>query len=107
MEIPSVEVDADLDNHEIEAQICRNWLISEAGRLARFDRPEGYRNVLLHYKQHLQFRQLQMMEQAAQAGQLPPDEEAGKETSKKKGTNGSGMAPQENEESDGSRATIQ
>jgi hypothetical protein len=103
-EVPSVEVDPDLDNHQIEAQICRNWLISEAGRLARFDRPEGYKNVLLHFKQHMQFINLQAQEQQAAAEGLPEDEGAGKTA---KGQNGSGMAPKENEESDGNRATIQ
>jgi predicted RNA-binding Zn-ribbon protein involved in translation (DUF1610 family) len=51
-EIPSVEVDPDVDNHAIEFEICRNWLVSEAGRLAKIDNLSGYKNVLLHMKMH-------------------------------------------------------
>lgn len=51
--IPSVEVDQEYDNHEIEFEICRNWVISEEGRQAKIDNPMGYQNVLLHGKLHL------------------------------------------------------
>ncbi len=107
-ELPSVEVDPDLDNHQIESQICRDWLIGEAGRLAKVDRPEGYKNVLLHFKQHMQFLNLQMQEQAAaETSDVKPGEEGKKDGKTAPGENGSGMAPKENEEQDGSRATIQ
>lgn len=69
-EVPSVEVDPDFDNHGIEFEICRKWIISEAGRLAKTDNQEGYRNVLLHGKLHLQIMQEQMMQQAM-AAQAP------------------------------------
>jgi len=59
----SVEVDPDVDNHGAEASICRSWLIGEAGRLAKIENPEGYKNVLLHMKEHLQVIQQQMMAQ--------------------------------------------
>jgi hypothetical protein len=52
-EEPSVPIDPDVDNHAIEAQICRHWLVSEAGRLAKVENQNGYKNVLLHMKQHL------------------------------------------------------
>lgn len=69
-ELPSVEVDPFLDNHAIEGEICRNWLISDAGRLAKIEQPLGYKNVLLHYKQHIQLlAQSQMANQAMQTGQ--------------------------------------
>lgn len=60
-EIPSVEIDPDIDNHQIEAEICRSWLISEAGRLAKLENPAGYKNVLLHMKQHTMILQQQQM----------------------------------------------
>ena len=50
---PSVEIDPLLDNHAIEAGICRNWLMSDSGRLAKTENPMGYQNVLLHLKQHM------------------------------------------------------
>jgi len=116
-EMPSVEVDFDLDNHQIGADIDRNWLISEAGRLARVDRPLGYKNVLLHFKMHLQALQQQMMEQqhaaAVEAGEAPgdPKSEEGKAMTNgsgktSKGQNGSGVAPKENEDSNGERVTV-
>lgn len=71
--LPSVEIDPEIDNHQIEFDTCRNWLVSEAGRLAKTDNPEGYQNVLLHAKAHLQVLQMQqmMMQQQAQQGATP------------------------------------
>lgn len=66
----SVEIDPDVDNHEVEASICRSWLIGSAGRLAKQENPAGYKNVLLHMKAHndiaaqqMQQRQLQELDQ--------------------------------------------
>jgi hypothetical protein len=63
----SVQIDPDIDNHGIEASICRTWLISPAGRLAKIENPEGYMNIMLHMKEHLQQIQNQMMGQALPA----------------------------------------
>ncbi len=52
VELPSVMIDPDVDNHDIEAAICRSWLISSAGRLCKVENPNGYKNVLLHMKAH-------------------------------------------------------
>jgi hypothetical protein len=60
-EVPSVEVDPDLDNHQIEAEVCRTYLVSDAGRLLKIENPLGYKNVLLHMKEHMQILQAQMM----------------------------------------------
>lgn len=62
----SVQVDPDVDNHQVEASICKSWLISEAGRLAKVDNPDGYQNVLLHMKAHLQIVQQQAQQQFQQ-----------------------------------------
>jgi hypothetical protein len=56
-EFPSIEVEPEFDNHEIHFYICREWLVSEAGRQAKTDNPNGYKNVLLHAKQHLLYIQ--------------------------------------------------
>lgn len=66
---PSVEVDPDVDNHQIEAAICKSWLVSSAGRLAKKENKEGYQNVLLHMKAHLTIVAQQM-----QANQLHDDQ---------------------------------
>lgn len=57
---PSVPVDPEVDNHQIEFQICRTWAVSDAGRLAKQENPMGYQNVLLHMKEHLMILTQQM-----------------------------------------------
>lgn len=69
-ELPSVEVDPLVDNHAVEAQVARGWLVSDAGRLAKVENPPGYKNVLLHFKAHMDIiAQQQMQMQAAAAAQ--------------------------------------
>ena len=51
-ELPTVEIDPVFDNNQIHFEICRKWIISEVGRQAKIDNPEGYQNVLLHGKAH-------------------------------------------------------
>jgi hypothetical protein len=68
-EMPSVEIDPIFDEHEIEFETICNWVRGEAGRLAKTDNPEGYKNVLLHGKLHYMEMQMQMMQQAAQQAQ--------------------------------------
>jgi len=76
IEKPSVEVDFDLDEHPIEAEICRKFLISEQGRLAKIENPPGYYNVLLHFKMHMQAMMPPPLPndgtQAATQGNTPP-----------------------------------
>jgi hypothetical protein len=52
-ELPTIEIEPDVDDHLIHATICREWLVSDAGRLCKVENPGGYRNVLLHLKQHM------------------------------------------------------
>jgi hypothetical protein len=61
-EISSVEIEPDVDNHDIHAQICKAWLVSDAGRGAKIDKPLGYRNVLLHLKDHMDQIAMTMMQ---------------------------------------------
>jgi hypothetical protein len=56
----SVPIDPIIDNHQIEAEICRGWLVSEAGRLTKKENPDGYENVLLHMKAHIDEMNKQM-----------------------------------------------
>jgi hypothetical protein len=63
--MPSVPVDQLLDNHQIEAEILRNWLVSPEGRDAKINNPSGYMNCLLHYKWHMLYLQQAMMAQQA------------------------------------------
>lgn len=62
-EIPSVEPEPDIDDDAIHFSICRNWLVSEAGRQCKTDNEPGYKNVLLHAKMHLEAIQMKLMQQ--------------------------------------------
>lgn len=70
-EAPSVDIEPIIDNNEIHADICRKWLVSSAGRLARVENPLGYRNVMLHMQRHLNVVQAMMAMNAAQMPQQP------------------------------------
>jgi hypothetical protein len=65
-EMPSVMPEFEVDNHRVEGDICRSWLVSSLGRQAKTDNPAGYKNVLLHLKMHIQ------MNQQLSAPQAPP-----------------------------------
>ena len=52
-----MDIDPVFDNHALEFEICRKWIISEAGRQTKTDNPDGYKNVLLHGKMHQQAMQ--------------------------------------------------
>lgn len=67
-EVSSVDIDPELDNHQIRFEIDRQWIISEAGRLAKQENPNGYQNILLHAKAHLaMIQQAQMAQMQAEA----------------------------------------
>lgn len=76
IELPSVEVEIDVDNHEIQAEVCRTWLVSDAGRLCKTENPAGYQNVLLHMKAHKDAMIMKQMEEM-QAQQPPVPEGEG------------------------------
>lgn len=52
IEESSVPIEADVDNNGIEADICRRWLVGPIGRQTKIENPDGYKNVLLHFKAH-------------------------------------------------------
>jgi hypothetical protein len=65
IEESSVPIDPDVDNNAIEADICRRWLVGPIGRQTKTDNPDGYKNVLLHFKAH---------NDAAKATMMPPSQ---------------------------------
>ncbi len=67
--VPSIEPEVDFDNHQIHFDICRAWIISDAGRQAKTDNEAGYQNVLLHAKAHLLLMQEAMALSQPQMGQ--------------------------------------
>ena len=48
-------------------EICKSWLVGDAGRIAKTENEAGYRNVLLHMKAHIEAGK------AAQAAQMPQE----------------------------------
>lgn len=87
VEGPSVDVDPDIDDNQIEFDICKHWLKSETGQLCKVDNPEGYKNVLLHAKAHLnaiamQVQQMAMAQMQAQNPQSGAPAEKPNETDK-------------------------
>jgi len=73
IELPSIECDMEVDDHVLEADLCRRWLVSDAGRLCKLENPSGYKNVLLHMKMHKDMQQQKMMqEMMQQQGMMPP-----------------------------------
>jgi hypothetical protein len=72
-EVSSIQPELTVDNHQIEAEICRNWLVGEKGRQAKTDNPNGYKNILLHLQAHMQMmQQLQNPNPNPQQSQQPP-----------------------------------
>jgi len=51
--LPSVPVDALLDDHAVEFEECKRWANSEAGQSARMTNPAGFANVRAHAEAHL------------------------------------------------------
>lgn len=70
VELPSIEPDMELDNHQVEADTCRGYLIGPAGRLLKTENPPGYQNVLLHMKAHLEAMKIKAMQEAQEQMQM-------------------------------------
>jgi len=51
--LPSVPVDALLDDHAVEFEECKRWANSEAGQAAHMTNPAGFANVRAHAEAHL------------------------------------------------------
>jgi DNA-directed RNA polymerase subunit RPC12/RpoP len=51
--LPSVPVDALLDDHAAEFEECKRWANSDAGQSARMTNPAGFANVRAHAQAHL------------------------------------------------------
>lgn len=75
MQLPSVAIDELVDNHELEAEVCKSFLKSDEGRLAKIENPEGYKNVLLHMANHKDAAMRMMM--ISQQSMMGPAEKAG------------------------------
>ncbi len=74
--MPSVEIDVTYNNHKIHFEIVRQWVTSEAGRLAKIENEPGYQNVLLHGQMHFfEMNKQLVLEQSASASKGPDNPE--------------------------------
>ena len=64
--LPSIQIQVEIDDHMIEAQICLDFLKSGEGQLLKEINPNGYLNVLLHFMQHKLIVDQQVMMQQQQ-----------------------------------------
>jgi hypothetical protein len=62
--LPSIEADAEIDEHEVHIGVCKIWLKSAEG-LAQKGTP-GYQNVEAHMQMHQQIQQMQMQQMMQQ-----------------------------------------
>lgn len=62
--IPTVQVDPEIDDHQVEFDTCVAWMNSEIGLDAKETNPAGFMNVRMHALQHLQFVQMMQQQQA-------------------------------------------
>lgn len=86
----SVMPDPMIDDNQIEYDVTRDWLVGEAGRLAKVENPEGYRNVVLHCKAHMD-----VMVMGQQAAAMGPIEQTGVPPMPMGGSNGSQQPTQQ------------
>lgn len=75
---PTVQIEPDVDDHEIHSEVCKAFLVSMEGQALKRDNPEAYLNILLHKKQHDAILAMQMKEMLAQEAKLNGDEQKDK-----------------------------
>ena len=68
IEFPSVSVE-EFDDHQIELAICLKWINSATGQLAKKENQAGYKNVLLHAREHKKALDEMMAAQMAPNGE--------------------------------------
>jgi hypothetical protein len=61
----------DMDDDQVEFEICKVFLNSDRGYYARQFNPDGYMNVLLHAREHKKNLEIKMEQQS---GRTPPGE---------------------------------
>lgn len=74
--LPSIMPEFLVDNHKVEADICRDWLVSESGQIAKIENRPGYENVVAHLQIHIQMLQ-QLNSSIPQSEPGKPESKAG------------------------------
>lgn len=75
---PSIAIEPDIDDDQLQMQVIRKWALSVEGQDAKVNNPGGYANVMAHFQQHKQHAdmlamQQQQMQQAPSSGAGPGD----------------------------------
>jgi hypothetical protein len=71
MVLPSIAVDALLDDNAVEFEECKRWANSEAGQSAKLTNPAGFANVRAHAEAHLRALQAAELIQNEKQAQAP------------------------------------
>jgi hypothetical protein len=74
-EVSSIPIEPEIDNHLIESETLKRWAVSPAGRAAKRENPNGYRNALLHLREHLMAMQPEVPNEAMPQAQGQPESE--------------------------------
>ena len=61
----------EFDDHFVEMEVCKVWLNSSKGQKAKYENPQGYQNVVLHWKAH----QMMQMLRTQLPNETPPGQE--------------------------------
>ena len=67
-EISTVPVEPEIDDHAVHIRVIRSFASSDLGQQYKKENPEGYRNMLLHAREH-QIVEMEMMQMQSGAGQ--------------------------------------
>lgn len=74
---PTIPIDPDADDDEVHIQVGRAWMVSELGRYERDHNPDGYLNVALHVRMHMNSVKAKMAQPTGTtAPGQPPDTNA-------------------------------
>lgn len=61
--VSTVPPEMELDDHKVEGDITRAWLISPVGQYTKLKNPPAYANVLAHMKEHRKYEQMMQQPQ--------------------------------------------
>lgn len=73
-DLPSVDIDIDVDDHVVHMLVLKNILVSQLGMQLYKENPAGYENNIMHYRRHELANQAKTMAPAGTsgAGEPPP-----------------------------------
>jgi hypothetical protein len=73
----SVQVDPEIDNHQVEFEACQTWMTSDNGQDAKLNNPAGFANVRAHAAEHKMYIDMAAQQEQQQAQQGSEDNSSG------------------------------